>query len=71
VAYFLGLRQRAICVLFRSVTEDKVIAELEPYKPRVLKTSLSNERDGQRSRRFGERAWQREDARANDPAHSQ
>jgi hypothetical protein len=27
----------------RSVTEDKVLSEIEPYKPRVLKTSLSNE----------------------------
>jgi uncharacterized membrane protein len=35
----------ALCVLFRSVTEDKVIPELEPYKPRVLKTSLSNEQE--------------------------
>ena len=24
------------------MTEDKVLAELEPFKPRVLKTSLSN-----------------------------
>jgi uncharacterized membrane protein len=30
-------------VLFKSTTEDKVLAEIEPYKPRVLKTSLSNE----------------------------
>jgi uncharacterized membrane protein len=30
-------------VLFRSVTEDKVLPEIEPYKPRVLKTLLSNE----------------------------
>lgn len=35
----------ALCILFRSVTEDKVIPELEPYKPRVLKTSLSNEQE--------------------------
>jgi uncharacterized membrane protein len=33
----------ALFVLFRSVTEDKVFPEIEPYKPRVLKTSLSNE----------------------------
>ena len=33
----------AIFVLFKSVTEDKVLRELEPYKPRVLKTSLSEE----------------------------
>jgi uncharacterized membrane protein len=24
------------------VTEDKVLPEIEPFKPRVLKTSLSN-----------------------------
>jgi uncharacterized membrane protein len=33
----------ALFVLFRSVNEDKVLPEIEPYKPRVLKTSLSNE----------------------------
>jgi uncharacterized membrane protein len=33
----------AIFVLFKSVTEDKVLPEIEPYKPRVLKTSLTNE----------------------------
>ena len=33
----------ALFVLFRSVTEDKVLPEIERYKPRVLKTSLSNE----------------------------
>jgi uncharacterized membrane protein len=35
----------ALCVLIRSVTEDKVIPEIEQYKPRVLKTSLSNEQE--------------------------
>jgi uncharacterized membrane protein len=30
-------------VLFKSVTEDKVLPEILPYKPRILKTSLSNE----------------------------
>ena len=35
----------ALCILFRSMTEDKVIPELERYKPRVLKTSLSNEQE--------------------------
>jgi uncharacterized membrane protein len=30
-------------VLVKSVTEDNVLAENEPYKPQVLKTSLSNE----------------------------
>lgn len=33
----------ALFVLFKSVNEDKVLPELEPYKPRVLRTSLSNE----------------------------
>jgi uncharacterized membrane protein len=33
----------AIFILFKSVTEDKVLPEIEPFKPRVLKTSLSNE----------------------------
>src|SRR5215469_14955 len=33
----------ALFVLFRNVTEDKVLPEIEPYKPRVLKTSLSSE----------------------------
>jgi uncharacterized membrane protein len=35
----------AIFILFKSLTEDKVLPELEPYKPRVLKTSLSNEQE--------------------------
>jgi uncharacterized membrane protein len=35
----------ALCVLIRTVTGDKVYPELEPYKPRVLKTSLSNEQE--------------------------
>jgi uncharacterized membrane protein len=33
----------ALFVLFKSVNEDKVLPEIEPYKPRVLRTSLSNE----------------------------
>jgi uncharacterized membrane protein len=33
----------ALFVLFRSITEDRVLPEIAPYKPRVLKTSLSNE----------------------------
>jgi uncharacterized membrane protein len=32
----------ALFVLVKSVTEDKVLAEIEHYKPRVLKTSLPN-----------------------------
>ena len=35
----------ALFVLVRSVTEDKVLPEIEPFKPRVLKTSLSNEQE--------------------------
>jgi uncharacterized membrane protein len=31
----------ALFVQVREMTEDKVLAELEPFKPRVLKTSLS------------------------------
>jgi len=33
----------ALFVLVRSATFDKVLPEIESYKPRVLKTSLSNE----------------------------
>jgi len=33
----------AIFVLFKSATEDKVVRELAPFKPRVLQTSLSDE----------------------------
>ena len=33
----------ALFILFRTVNEDKVLPEIEPYKPRVLRTSLSNE----------------------------
>jgi uncharacterized membrane protein len=35
----------ALFVLFGSITEDKVLPEIEPYKPRVLRTSLSNEQE--------------------------
>ena len=33
----------ALFVLIRNASEDKVLREIEPYKPRVLKTSPSNE----------------------------
>ena len=33
----------ALFVLVKSVTLDRVLPEIEPYKPRVLRTSLSNE----------------------------
>ena len=32
----------ALFVLFKSVNEDKVLPELEPFKPRVLRTNLSD-----------------------------
>ena len=32
----------ALFIQVKEMTEDKVLAELEPFKPRVLKTSLSN-----------------------------
>jgi uncharacterized membrane protein len=38
----IPVESSALFVLVRSVTEDKVLPEIEPYKPRVLKTSLSN-----------------------------
>lgn len=33
----------ALFILFKRVREDKVLKELEPYKPRILRTSLSAE----------------------------
>jgi len=33
----------ALFVLVKSVTLDKVLPEIEPYKPRVLRTSLTTE----------------------------
>jgi uncharacterized membrane protein len=33
----------ALFVLVKSVTFDKILPEIEPYKPKVLRTSLSNE----------------------------
>jgi uncharacterized membrane protein len=39
----IPVNSSALFVLVKHVTEDKVLAEIEPYKPRVLKTSLSNE----------------------------
>lgn len=35
----------ALFVLVKRSTADKVIPEIEPFKPRVLKTSLSNEKE--------------------------
>ena len=39
----IPVNSSALFVLVKSVTEDKVLPEIEPYKPRVLKTSLSND----------------------------
>jgi uncharacterized membrane protein len=33
----------ALFILFKRITEDKVMREIEPFKPRVLKTSLPDE----------------------------
>jgi len=33
----------ALFILFRTVNEDKVLPEIEPYKPRILRSSLTNE----------------------------
>ncbi len=38
----IPVESSALFILFKSFTEDKVLPEIEPYKPRVLKTSLSN-----------------------------
>jgi uncharacterized membrane protein len=35
----------ALFLLIRSSTPDKVLPEIEPFKPRVLRTSLSNEQE--------------------------
>lgn len=35
----------ALFLLIRSSTPDKVLPELEPFRPRVLKTSLSNKQE--------------------------
>ena len=35
----------ALFMLIRSSTPDKVLPEIEPFKPRVLKTSLSNKQE--------------------------
>jgi uncharacterized membrane protein len=39
----IPVNSSALFVLVKSVTEDKVLPEIEPYRPRVLKTSLSND----------------------------
>jgi uncharacterized membrane protein len=41
----VAVNSSALFVLIRSVTEDKVLAEIDPYKPRILKTSLSKEEE--------------------------
>ena len=32
----------ALFIQVKEMTEDKVLSEIEPFKPRVLKTSMSN-----------------------------
>ena len=39
----IPVNSSALFVLVKSVTEDKVLPEIEPYRPHALKTSLSNE----------------------------
>jgi uncharacterized membrane protein len=46
----------ALFVLFKSVTEDKVLPEIEAYKPRVLKTSLSDEAEAKLRTRLSKAA---------------
>jgi uncharacterized membrane protein len=46
----------ALFVLLRHVNMDKVLPELEPYKPRVLKTSMSNEVEQRLQREFSKAA---------------
>jgi len=46
----------ALFVLFKSVTEDKVLPEIAPYKPRVLKTSLSDEAEAKLRSRLSKAA---------------
>jgi uncharacterized membrane protein len=45
IAQTIPAGSSALCVLVRSVTEDKVLPEIERYNARVLKTSLSNEQE--------------------------
>ena len=40
-----NLGKSALFVLVKHSTPDKVLPEIEPFKPRVLKTSLSNEQE--------------------------
>jgi uncharacterized membrane protein len=46
----------AVFVLFKSATEDRVLPEIEPYKPRVLRTSLSNEQEEKLKAALGQAA---------------
>ena len=46
----------ALFIIFKSVNEDKVLPEIEPYKPRVLKTSLSNEAERRLTAELGKAA---------------
>ena len=41
----IGKDTSALFLLVKSATSDRVIPEIEPFKPRVLQTSLSNEQE--------------------------
>jgi uncharacterized membrane protein len=46
----------ALFILFKRLTEDKVMREIEQYKPRVLKTSLSDEAENRLRTELGKAA---------------
>lgn len=46
----------ALFMLIKSSTSDKVLPEIEPFKPRVLKTSLSKKQEGELRSALGEQA---------------
>ena len=46
----------ALFVLVKSATEDKVLPEIEPFKPRILKTSLSDEAEAKLKAALGKAA---------------
>ena len=46
----------ALFLLVKSSTPDKVLPEIEPYRPRVIRTSLSNEQEDKLRAAFAEAA---------------
>jgi len=46
----------ALFMLIKSSTPDKVLPEIEPFKPRVLKTSLSKKQEGELRAALGKQA---------------